>query len=869
MNILKYNSNKKLCMLYVNLPNKNKKTRIILSSVVAVILFSVLNPVQFSINAQINDSTCNVEILGGSSNMYPGEHVYLAANVTGETPKIYTWTVEGPIIKEYDANVYNSTYLTAYLNIDPPTYMSPADFKQSSLSFYWQPNNTDTIRTVSLKVQTTNNGVCEVSRDFTVTKNNDNINLQAEDFFVEKNHPVGLTTGLRNNTQILQQHQQWHNDNFALNESYSEKGSLFFDFHRIYIAHFDAWRDLFGYPRIIAWDPGTSLPVGVEIDHANRRVNETDPYTPLTLPSWFRHHQGAEGPENRTILFVRSFPGQDQLPVGHPLTNIEQQIQFVGPIDPNNPRIGWLAFLNGHTLPMCEEMDYPKNSSNYPLAQNSLGDFEPDQVLLGCALTQPYHDGRHGAMNGRMGTGSDMADTAHSPRDPIFWRLHKFLDNVSVQRFFPPLTDVTFESITGDVAVDTVPPQIIAQNPFILYPYITSLPTISEKEKGLFGITDVPAISAQFNEPVTGVKASDFRVNGSPATQVSGTGVGPYVFIGFKSPEMTLLSNRLPVNVTLSSGNITDISGNRFEGSSWNYTLVRPDIDQDKDGLKDELEVNVIRTNPTDEDSDKDTILDGEEAVTDCLNPLVSDAEIIGMTMQDINRTITEPRGMTMQDINRTITEPRGMTMQDINRIHADFDRDNKTNVEEVQNKTDPCSIESSSSLLTTDIIIKGTNITSQENFNSKSLPSNNMTSAISASNIIDSDNNNNTNVTMPFAFLIKKTGGIAGTSSQLQYDSFSKTAVSIVNGNESKRQISSADEVVAKQILNDSGFFDSKSFYPPAPNSADYFEYTIIATLNGKLQAIYWTDASKDVPYGISNLPYILYHILGSGGVF
>jgi hypothetical protein len=123
-------------------------------------------------------------------------------------------------------------------------------------------------------------------------------------------------------------------------------------------------------------------------------------------------------------------------------------------------------------------------------------------------LTDPYHDDRHGSIGG------DMGSTASSPRDPIFWRFHKFIDNISVHRFFRPTTLGAALCAT----TDTVPPRIISQNPFRLYPYITTLPTISEKEKGLFGVSGVSAISAQFDEPVTGIKPTDFTVNGYPAT---------------------------------------------------------------------------------------------------------------------------------------------------------------------------------------------------------------------------------------------------------------------------------------------------------------------------------------------------------------
>jgi hypothetical protein len=220
-----------------------KISSIIILTVTSLFSFNFMQYIQ----GQTGTSNCKVQITGGSQKMYPGEFASFKANVTRGQPQNYTWRVEGPIIKDYDDNVYNSTYLTASLNIDPPTFMSLPDFQEPDISFYWQPNATDTIRTVTVSVQTSN-GICQDSKDFTVAKNNDDITLQAEDFYVEKNHPVGLTPDGRVTTRVLQQHQQWHRDFPQLTTEYAGHGDLFFDFHRLYIAHFDAWRNLFGYP---------------------------------------------------------------------------------------------------------------------------------------------------------------------------------------------------------------------------------------------------------------------------------------------------------------------------------------------------------------------------------------------------------------------------------------------------------------------------------------------------------------------------------------------------------------------------------------------------------------------------------------------
>jgi hypothetical protein len=67
-----------------------------------------------------------------------------------------------------------------------------------------------------------------------------------------------------------------------------------------------------------------------------------------------------------------------------------------------------------------------------------------------------------------------------------------------------------------------------------------------------------------------------------------------------------------------------------------------------------------------------------------------------------------------------------------------------------------------------------------------------------------------------PFAILIKTAGNLVGVNNTLSYNSFTGEAVSITNGNETRRQISSSDENLAMRALNNSDFFEAASFYPP-----------------------------------------------------
>ncbi|HKG30218.1 MAG TPA: hypothetical protein VKA91_03010 [Nitrososphaeraceae archaeon] len=101
----------------------------------------------------------------------------------------------------------------------------------------------------------------------------------------------------------------------------------------------------------------------------------------------------------------------------------------------------------------------------------------------------------------------------------------------------------------------------------------------------------------------------------------------------------------------------------------------------------------------------------------------------------------------------------------------------------------------------------------------------------------------------------LKITGGIAGENNQLSYNSFTREAISIINNNETRRgQISTSDENIAITTLNNTGFFESTSFYPPAPNNTDYLDFTMFAILGNKLHAVYWTDASEGVLDAVKN---------------
>jgi hypothetical protein len=522
------------------------------------------------VSAQV-DPSCKVEIQGGSGKMYSGQNAYLLAVVKGSTPLSYLWQVEGDIIKNYDDNVLGGSHDSI---VGPPTPMSVEDFLNPSISFYWKPTD-DKERTISLVVKTSN-GECKTDRIINVELGKD-AKTQPEDFYVAQNHRLPGDT-----TNVLNQHSSWHSEYRFWDETYNDNGDLFFDFHRIYLEHFDAWRKEFRYPNITIWDPGTPLPYGSDVDHASRGPN----YIPNPLPTWFKVQPSGDGPKDRDS-----------------------------------------------TSNTCEEFDKPV--SPWPSTQDALDDFDPDLELLGCALTDPYHNDVHVTIDG------DMGSTNAAPLDPIFWRWHKFVDNIAVERGSLPQIN-TFISPGGVPANESSPPRIYYQNPFRLYPFITP----NDLDPNL------PKISIVFTEPVLGVNASD--VNNISATNVTGSEAGPYIFTGFKMPDFG------PVNVTVSAGNIEDLNENKFSGQSWTYQMTEPGKDNDKDGLSNEIEIKLL-TDPTNKDTDNDTIADSIETSHLCLNALNDDSQVMDMKGDIINST------------------------------GIDSDNDGITNVNEVKANQDPC----------------------------------------------------------------------------------------------------------------------------------------------------------------------------------
>jgi hypothetical protein len=112
-------------------------------------------------------------------------------------------------------------------------------------------------------------------------------------------------------------------------------------------------------------------------------------------------------------------------------------------------------------------------------------------------------------------------------------------------------------------------------------------------------VTRFEAVEIYFTEPVSGVDAADLLINGSVATNLTGTGLGPYVF-RFPPPALG------EVTLSWAAGHgIRDLSppANAFAGGSWNNTFATLESTS-QPILNEFLTANISATGQYDEDGE-------------------------------------------------------------------------------------------------------------------------------------------------------------------------------------------------------------------------------------------------------------------------
>jgi hypothetical protein len=209
-------------------------------------------------------ATSDTPLTGTAYNV--GQKATLTAVATGFTPASYSWSIPGPHIKDY--NEYLGTKQTPANPLAWSTAnLAAGDLSQPSVSFYWKPSAAQThplngppeTRIVTLSV---NGGACTETLAVTVERNMTDVNRQPEDYYTSTHRAPTETNGQLGG--VIDEHMHWH-----INVGGGSNGSWlqFLAWHSYFLNRFERWRSEFGYPDVAPWYPGRPLPTGPEFNH--------------------------------------------------------------------------------------------------------------------------------------------------------------------------------------------------------------------------------------------------------------------------------------------------------------------------------------------------------------------------------------------------------------------------------------------------------------------------------------------------------------------------------------------------------------------------------------------------------------------------
>ena len=197
-----------------------------------------------------------------------GEHVILTAAASGFTIASHAWTVEGPTIKDYNEDL--GTQASPALAAPTPwstTPLAAADLSVATVSFYWVPTAAQF---------EPNNGPFSRNVSLTVTKNGGGNCTVNATYMVERNETNitrqaedfytsnhrSMATTNPGFGHVVDEHIFWH----QFVGGGPPNWLAFLPWHGELIRRFDLWRVQFGYKKVVPWYPGQALPTGPQFD---------------------------------------------------------------------------------------------------------------------------------------------------------------------------------------------------------------------------------------------------------------------------------------------------------------------------------------------------------------------------------------------------------------------------------------------------------------------------------------------------------------------------------------------------------------------------------------------------------------------------
>jgi hypothetical protein len=108
------------------------------------------------------------------------------------------------------------------------------------------------------------------------------------------------------------------------------------------------------------------------------------------------------------------------------------------------------------------------------------------------------------------------------------------------------------------------------------------------------------------------------------------------------------------------------------------------------------------------------------------------------------------------------------------------------------------------------------------------------------------------------FSFKFTESGGLTARYLMISFDSKTNTLSSstdISGSNVSQKPLSEHDRQEIKGIVTKNEFFNKKPDYPPQKEDPSLIAYSLAVTIGEKTHTTTWTNESKEMPTGISEI--------------
>jgi len=110
------------------------------------------------------------------------------------------------------------------------------------------------------------------------------------------------------------------------------------------------------------------------------------------------------------------------------------------------------------------------------------------------------------------------------------------------------------------------------------------------------------------------------------------------------------------------------------------------------------------------------------------------------------------------------------------------------------------------------------------------------------------------------FSFKYTESGGLANRYLLISYDSKTdliKSSTDVSGATINQKALSGSYRQKLIEIIKASGFFETKTDYPPQKEDENLVTYTMTITVDNNVHTTRWTDTSLDIPDTLSKIAH------------